>query len=75
MMKVETKIERAVDKIRDENLKRRMDIAREIGSVMGSIGVLQVELDARVKFDTVVDAREMSAKLDMIYKKLDNIKV
>ena len=75
MMKVETKIERAVDKIREENLERRMDIAREIGSVMGSIGVLQVELDARVKFDSVVDAREMSAKLDMIYKKLDNIKV
>ena len=34
MMKVETKIERAVDKIREENLERRMDIAREIGSVM-----------------------------------------
>ena len=75
MMKVETKIERAVDKIRDENLKRRMDIAREIGEAMGTLTVLQVELDSRMKFDSVVDAREISAKLDMIYKKLDNINV
>lgn len=74
-MKIETKIARTVDKIREENLDRRMDIAREIGEVMGSISVLQVEVDARVKFDSVIDARDMFAKLDMIYKKLDNINV
>lgn len=74
-MKVETRIAKTVDKLREENLDRRMDVAREIGEVMGSISVLQVEVDARVKFDSVVDAREMSAKLNMIYKKLDKINV
>jgi len=74
-MKVETRIARTVDKLREENLDRRMDVAREIGEVMGSISVLQVELDARVKFESAVDAREMSAKLNMIYKKLDKINV
>ena len=74
-MKVETRIAKTVDKLREENLDRRMDVAREIGEVMGSISVLQVELDARVKFESVVDAREMSAKLNMIYKKLDKINV
>ena len=72
-MKVETRIAKTVDKLREENLDRRMDVAREIGEVMGLISVLQVELDARVKFDSVVDAREMSDKLNMIYKKLDKI--
>ena len=75
MMKVETKIQRAVDRIAEESLNRRMDVAREIGEVMGTLSVLQVELDASVKFNSNVDARDMSAKLDMIYKKLDNIKV
>jgi hypothetical protein len=74
-MKVETKIARTVDKIREENLDRRMDVAREIGEVMGSISVLKVEVNARVKFDAELDAREMFDKLDMIYKKLDNINV
>ena len=75
MMKVETKIERAVDKIREESLNRRMDVAREIGCVKGYVSVLKIDLDVKVEGDFPVNVREISEKLDMIYKKLDDINV
>lgn len=73
-MKVETKIERAVDKIREENYDRRMNVARDIGTILGKLGILEVEVKVRAEAGTI-DYREVVEKISSIHNELDNIKL
>lgn len=73
-MKVETKIERAVDKIREESNDRRMNVARGIGTILGKLNLLEIEVKVRAEAG-IIDYREVAEKLSSIHNELDNIKL
>lgn len=74
-MKVETKIERAVDKVREEAFDNRMRVAREIGGVLGELGILKIQLEVRNESGSSIDTLEVIERLDAIYEKLDKMKL